>query len=124
MTNSRRGFLASLLALLPLARSAKAGGLPTGTIRLFNGSPLQGGACVAQSITSINQFVAVNAGNFVDFQGTPGSNTAVSVIDFQTGTIRPAIAAQFPAAGVIKLYSFYFTTNTTTGIRTTILVPV
>ena len=124
MTSSRRGFLASLLALLPLARSAKAGSVGTGTIRVFNGAPLVGGACVAPSITSLAQFVAVNPGTFVDYKGVPGSITAVSVLSFENGSIQPAIPTTYPAKGKIRTFSFYFTTDPATGVKTTVLIPV
>lgn len=124
MTSSRRGFLASLLALLPLAKTVQAGGVGTGTIRVFNGAPLVGGACVAPSITNLAQFVAVNSGTFVDYRGVPGTATAVSVIDFQTGAIRPALLTAYPARGQIRTFSFFFTTDPATGIKTTFLIPV
>ena len=124
MTNSRRGFLATLLALLPFARSAQAGGPTRGTIRLFNGNGTAGAGIVGTSITSAAQYLQINAGGFLDFQGIPYTATAVSALRFEDGTLLPAIFTTFPLPGQIKTYSFYQVTDPNTALTTTVLVAV
>jgi hypothetical protein len=112
MKNSRRGFLASLLALLPLARSAQAGSKGTSTIRVFNAAPFPAQASVATSIVNPPPFAdtatvkTVNPGAFVDFTGPAGSVTAVSVVDNNTNTWAQAAITTFPKKGQVKQFNF------------------
>ncbi len=112
MKNSRRGFLASLLALLPLARSAQAGGRGTSTIRIFNAAAFPSAATVATSIVNPPPAVdtalvkTVNGATYVDFTGTPGAITAVSVVDPNTNTWAPAAITVFPPRGQVKQFIF------------------
>lgn len=110
MKNSRRGFLASLVALVPFAGIAQArsrsGG--TSTVRIFNAALFPSAGLVQTSIAtnSSNGFRIINSATFLDFTGTPGSTTSVSVIDPNTGLPGTVVTTTFPARGQVKQFIF------------------
>ena len=121
MRNSRRGFIASLLALIPLARTSNATTIfsKLSTIRIINTHSLPGSVAVAPVIVSTRQFRAINAGATLDFTGVPGLAIALSALDFKTGAIIPLTYTSFPAKGTVIVYNLVF--DPTAGTTTLVL---
>lgn len=139
MNNTRRGFLASLLALFSMSRNANASfftrdfknvknsfgnkGSTVGKIVFINNTGMVASMIISPSITATSFFSDVLAGGQIEATGVPNTATALGAKDpFPPYPLLPATVVKFPAINVTAIYYLNYT-NGTFEISTTKVDP-